>query len=245
MIFVSNNCGKTVKQIQNKFKSLLNIDDIPAKNIITSAVSTAIYLKNKMDIKNEKVFVAAQDAFTTTLNDYGIQSFGVGPVKPRLLSEWKDFEVDPSVKYVIISYDPYFTHTKLTEAYLYITENNADFMAPDVDTHFSVSPTRKVPGSMTTQASVSAALMGRKPIILGKPHKSMFDLIQEEHGKFDLARTLMVGDNYQTDVKFGFNCGISTALVLTGNTKTEDVQELGKQPDYVLDRLWDVAFQSE
>ncbi|XP_063686929.1 uncharacterized protein LOC134820473 [Bolinopsis microptera] len=240
VIFVSNNCTKTVDMFQHKFKTILNIDNIPSENIFMPAVSTAIYLKNKMNINTEKVFLIAQDAFKTTLEEHGIPSFGLGPVGIKQVHEWGDFEVDKSVKYVIVTYDPYYCHTKLTEAYLYIKENKAEFIAPDCDNFFAVSSTRKVPGSLSMQAGLSAVLE-EKPRIMGKPDPLFFELIQKEHGEMNLSKTIMIGDNYNTDIKFGFNCGISTALVLTGNTKPEDIASFGgKQPDFVLGGLGDI-----
>ena len=187
-----------------------------------------------MNINTEKVFLIAQDAFKTTLEEHGIPSFGLGPVEIKQVHDWGHFEVDKSVKYVIVSYDPYFCHTKLTEAYFYVKENKAEFIAPDCDNFFPVSSTRKVPGSLSMQASLSAVIE-EKPKIMGKPDPFFFKLIQKEHGKLNLSKTIMIGDNYNTDIKFGFNCGISTALVLTGNTKPEDIASFGEnQPDYVL-----------
>ena len=240
MIFVSNNCGKTVDQIQHKLKTLLNIDNIPKKNIITSGVSTAIYLKNKMNVDSEKVYLIAQDAFKQTLSDHGIQSFGIGPVAVKDSHDWTNFEIDKSVKYVIASHDPYFSYTKLTEAYLYLQENNAEFIAPDCDNLFSVSRTRRVPGSLSVQAALSAVLE-KKPKIMGKPDPFLFELIQKEHGKLAPDTTVMIGDNYKTDMKFGFNCGISTALVFTGNSKPEHVPSFDRQPDFVFEGLGDIC----
>ena len=232
LIFVSNNCGKTVEQLQNKFQKLLNIHNIPSKNIITSAVSTAIYLKNRMNVETEKVYMIAQPAFATTLKEFGIESFGLGSPKNRAMTDWAHFVPDKSVKYVIASYDPDFCYNKITEAYIYITENNAEFISSDVDQHFSLG-SRKVPGSLSIQAAISAAV-AKQPIITGKPDPFMLSLIQEEHGKFDLERTIMIGDTYGTDVMFGKNCGIGTAVVLTGNSKEGDVDGWKDRPDFVL-----------
>ena len=51
----------------------------------------------------------------------------------------------------------------------------------------------------------------------------IFNILLEEHGLegISLSRFLMVGDNLETDIKFGNNCGIHTLLVLTGNTSME------------------------
>lgn len=59
--------------------------------------------------------------------------------------------------------------------------------------------------------------------MIGKPSRMIFDLLLEEHGLdgISLSRFLMVGDNLETDIKFGNNCGIHTLLVLTGNTNTD------------------------
>ena len=72
---------------------------------------------------------------------------------------------------------------------------------------------------------------------MGKPDPFLFELIQKEHGKIDVAKTIMIGDNYSTDIEFGFNCGLSTGLVLTGNTKLNEVSNFDRQPDFVLESL--------
>ena len=52
----------------------------------------------------------------------------------------------------------------------------------------------------------------------------------------------MFGDKYNTDIMFGKQCGIATALVETGCNKRSDVEnknenEFGAIPDYVLTSL--------
>eukprot|EP00116_Pleurobrachia_bachei_P010732 sb/3470994/ len=192
-----------------------------------------------MDVENEKVYLVAQEAFSETLTDFGISHFGLGPNPFKPHSEWRDFVVDPSVKYVIVSLDRDFSHAKLTQAYLYITENNAEYLAPDVDRFFSCGPDRKIPGTHSLQAGLTS-LVEKGPKVIGKPSRFIFEILEEEYGKIDKERTLMIGDSYETDMKFGFNCGVSTALVLTGNAKKEDVGSFERKPDFVLSDISEI-----
>lgn len=55
----------------------------------------------------------------------------------------------------------------------------------------------------------------KTPTIIGKPHKHMMDAILATK-QFDVKKTVMVGDNLDTDITFGQNSGLATLLVLTG-----------------------------
>jgi 4-nitrophenyl phosphatase len=53
------------------------------------------------------------------------------------------------------------------------------------------------------------------PTVIGKPNKHMMDaILASKH--FDPKKTVMVGDNLETDILFGQNSGIETLLVMTG-----------------------------
>lgn len=244
IIFVSNNCNFTIKDFQEKFKRLLNLD-IPSKELITSGDSTAIYLKNNMDVKTEKVYlITSSEGLKATLSGYGIPTFGVGPSENIPLSEWPNFCVDKTVKFCVVDYDEFFCQTKLAKAYLYITENDAEFIAPDSIEFLQVSPTLKVPGALPSQAALSSVL-GKKPKIFGKPDTILFNMIEQDHEIIiDRSQTVMIGDTYDTDMEFGFNCGISTALVLTGNTKPQDVPKLKRRPDFIFNGIGDIVLKS-
>ncbi|CRH94576.1 Uncharacterized hydrolase yutF [Chlamydia trachomatis] len=51
------------------------------------------------------------------------------------------------------------------------------------------------------------------------------------------SQTVMVGDNYLTDIRAGIDNGFPTILVLTGFTKKEEVADLPIAPTHVLDSL--------
>jgi len=86
----------------------------------------------------------------------------------------------------------------------------------------------------------------RKPEVIGKPNRHMFQIICQEHPQIDPRRTLMVGDTLDADMGFAKTNGIKSCLVLTGHTKMAAVENLktqGKQvntPDYVLTSLGDI-----
>jgi 4-nitrophenyl phosphatase len=54
-----------------------------------------------------------------------------------------------------------------------------------------------------------------EPTVIGKPNSHMMDAILASK-QFDPKKTLMVGDNLETDILFGKNSGIETLLVMTG-----------------------------
>ena len=58
----------------------------------------------------------------------------------------------------------------------------------------------------------------RKSINVGKPSKTLVELIASEHG-LDPKRSMIVGDRLDTDIRFGAESGMYSALVMTGVIK--------------------------
>jgi 4-nitrophenyl phosphatase len=54
-----------------------------------------------------------------------------------------------------------------------------------------------------------------------------------------LSECVMVGDRMSTDIRMALDTGMPAALVLTGETKAEDLKRLSASdtPDFVLDRV--------
>jgi ribonucleotide monophosphatase NagD (HAD superfamily) len=51
----------------------------------------------------------------------------------------------------------------------------------------------------------------------------------------------MIGDRLYTDIAVGATTGIPTILVLSGETKTDEVKDSPHQPDYIFPHLGAVA----
>ena len=74
--------------------------------------------------------------------------------------------------------------------------------------------------------------------MFGKPERGLLDMIADATG-LDPATTVMVGDRLSTDVPFAHNTGMTSALVLTGETDraTLDRTPADEQPHVVLETL--------
>src|SRR5690606_5609906 len=90
-------------------------------------------------------------------------------------------------------------------------------------------------GSLTSVVSVSTQT---EPMFIGKPEPTMIDIIRQEKN-LSQGEVLMIGDNYETDILAGMNAGIDTAIVYTGYSSKQDVEQAVQKPTYQWDTLLD------
>ncbi len=73
-------------------------------------------------------------------------------------------------------------------------------------------------------------------VIIGKPYSEMADGIAKRLG-LPKERLCMVGDRAYTDIRFANRNGLMSVLVLSGETRREDLPALSDKPDLVLPSL--------
>jgi 4-nitrophenyl phosphatase len=194
------------------------------------------------------VFVLGESGTEVELRAEGVNVIGgTDPAYRRYIDPAKDLAplakgegLDPSVGAVLLALDFHINYFKLALAMTYVRQG-AVLLATNTD------PTLPLAGSFFPGAgSVGASVLratNATPIVMGKPSQAMMDAIE---GKFrlDRARTCMVGDRLDTDIKFGIDGGLGgTLLVLTGVTNKEQV--VGEKADEIkpsvyLDQLGDL-----
>lgn len=138
---------------------------------------------------------------------------------------------------VVIGFDQTLTYEKLMRACLYI-RNGAEFLA----THLDINcPTRNgfIPdcGSMCAAIALST---GKQPKYVGKPFQETVDYVLAKTGA-ELEKVTFVGDRLYTDVKTGVSNGAHGVLVLSGETKIEEVAVSDVVPDATFNGLKDMA----
>ena len=81
------------------------------------------------------------------------------------------------------------------------------------------------------------ASTGRRPdVIIGKPNRHIADMAAARIGQ-PLEALCMVGDRLYTDIAMGQAAPIRTALMLSGETKRDDLAGSPFVPDYVFENL--------
>lgn len=83
------------------------------------------------------------------------------------------------------------------------------------------TPDGLLPGGGSILAAVSTA-SGAAPLVAGKPHPPMADLVRAMCGDTDPSRILVVGDRADTDGLFASELGAKFGLVLSGVTRSPE-----------------------
>ena len=81
---------------------------------------------------------------------------------------------------------------------------------------------------------------GRKAFSVGKPSPVMMRMARNELG-LGTSATVMIGDTMETDILGGVQMGYHTALVLSGGTQADDLDNFAFQPDAILNSVADLC----
>lgn len=211
-LFVTNNTTRTPEQVQAMLLENFDIKT-PLETIYTASLATVDYMN---DIGREKtVYVIGEVGLKSAIQEAGYVEDTENPA------------------YVVIGLDWNVTYEKLALATLAI-QKGAVFIGTNPDLNI---PTERglLPGAGSILALLEAATRVQ-PHIVGKPQAYIMNKALSHLGT-KLEETVMVGDNYLTDIRAGIDNGFPTLLVLTGFTKAEEVKDLPIAPTYVLNSL--------
>ncbi len=114
---------------------------------------------------------------------------------------------------------------------------------PYIATHPDVncpSPEGPVPDIGAMMSLVEASTGRKSDVVIGKPNPGIVNALAEEWG-LEPKEMVMVGDRLYTDIALGKTAGITTVLVLSGETKLEDLASTIYQPDLVCNNLAELA----
>jgi HAD superfamily hydrolase (TIGR01457 family) len=215
-LFLTNNSSKHRRMYAEKITRLgLPISE---DKVFTAGEATAIYLQERYP--SAPVYVVGTPALEEEFRQYGFQ---LEEDHPQL---------------IVLGFDTTLTYQKLWKLCDFV---RAGF--PYIATHPDFNcPTETgfMPDIGAMIAFVEAST-GREPdLIVGKPNRMIIDAVAHKLG-LQISEMAMVGDRLYTDIALGATSGITTCLVLSGETHPEDLVDSPHQPTYCFENLAAIA----
>ena len=219
VLFFTNNASHTPPFYMQKL-SRLGFEPQPDE-IMTSGDVTLEFLKRFRAGKS--VYLVATDELCEEYREKGI----------NLLTGDEE-----SADIVITSFDTSLTYKKLDDACRLI-RGGAEYLSTHPDMNCPTE-TGFIPDSGAIAALVTAST-GKVPTYFGKPYKETIEMIAEATG-FAREEMCIFGDRLYTDIALGKKFGVTSILVLSGETQPADVDaaELADKPDFVFPSLYEV-----
>lgn len=234
------NRGKQVLFVSNKpleprqsYASKLTRLGIPtdAGEVITSASVLARYLR--LNAPDLRYYVIGEKPFVDELQNEGLA------IVPELDDQDEKGVVDPGgIDAVVVAFDRTLGYRKLNTAYQALRQG-ARFFATNGDATCPM-PGGDVPDAGATLAYFQRAANRTPELVAGKPSQVMLEVALDRLG-VAANRCLITGDRLDTDIRMGHSAGMTTALVLTGVTRREDVFYATPGPDLLLENLGELV----
>ncbi len=213
-MFLTNNSSKGTDKYVSKLRSIgIDAED---KDFLTSTDATILYIKEKFP--GRKFYSFGTESFTNQLSLAGIDVCA---------------ELCDDIFGLVISNDQELTFKKLNDACILLNRGveyiatNPDWVCP---TEFGYVPDCGSFCDMLRRAT------GREPLFIGKPKPEMILLAIKKLG-FEKDECLMIGDRVYTDIASGYNAGIDTVLVLSGEGTIADAENTDTKPTYIFENI--------
>lgn len=209
--FLSNNSSRGKQEYAEKLSGL----GIPAKkeNILLSTDGVLDYLNRK---HCSHIFLLGTASMRRMFHEAEINTQSNNP------------------EYVVLGFDTELVYEKLKKTALFMQRGIPLLVShPDL-----VCPTPEGPipdaGSMLVLLETATGKKAEK--IFGKPNPDMIWHILKKHGA-DPKETIMCGDRLYTDMELARRTGCDSILVLSGETKADDVDKNEYKPTIITESL--------
>lgn len=213
-LFLTNNSSRSRRDYVQKLGGLGL--ELPESKVFTSGEATARYLSENLPAR--RIYLVGTPALEAEFREHGFELTDDGPAA------------------AVLGFDTTLTYQKIWKLCDLVVAG-----VPYIATHPDINcPTET--GFMPDIGSMIelvAASTGRRPDkIIGKPYAPIVNAVAEKL-RLPVDQLCMVGDRLYTDIALG-KTGCATVLLLSGETKPEDLQTSPFKPDLVASHLADL-----
>ncbi len=213
-LFLTNSSERSPKELQQKLARMgLHVDE---SHFYTSALATAKFLKQQSP--GCSAYVIGAPGLVNALYDAGVTMNDVNP------------------DYVVVgetnsyNYNMIIQAVGLINAGARLVATNSDLTGPS---EYGI-----IPACRALVAPIELAT-GKQAYYVGKPNPLMMRTglrLLDVHSE-DAA---MIGDRMDTDIVAGMESGLTTALVLSGVSTTENIKTFSYRPSVILSGVGDI-----
>ena len=210
-LFLTNNSSRTRKEYADKLRRFgLDVSD---EEIFTSGEATAIYLSKRK--AGAKLYVVGTPALEREFTEHGFQL------------------TDDNPDFAVLGFDTTLTYAKIWKLCDLVNAGVAYIAThPDIN---CPTETGFMPDIGAMMALIAASTGKEPDIIIGKPNFPIVEALCEKV-QLPVEALCMIGDRLYTDIALG-KTGLTTVLVLSGETRLEDLPDSPVQPDYRMEDL--------
>lgn len=219
VVFLTNNPTKDPERYAEKLTKL-GLETPPEEVVNTVVTMTGWLLQNHPEAV---VYPISEDPLKNSLREAGI----------RMSENPEEIDI------VIASYDRGFEYRKLQIAFDAIWfHKRARLVTTNPDRYCPFPGGRGEPDAAAIVGAIEACTGARCEVNVGKPDPIMLKTIMDLVG-LDPKDCVVVGDRLYTEIRMALDAGMPSAVVLTGDTRPEDLDEEPEEnhPDYVLSRI--------
>ena len=219
VVFLTNNPTKDPEMYARKLTEL-GLETPPGEIVNTVVTMTQWILQNHPEAV---VYPISEEPLKTALRGAGI----------RMSENPEEIDI------VIASYDRGFEYRKLQIAFDAIWfHKRARLVTTNPDRYCPFPGGRGEPDAAAIVGAIEGCTGARCEVNVGKPDpimlKTIMDLVD-----LDAKDCIVAGDRLYTEIRMALDAGMPSALVLTGDTRAEDLDEEPEEnhPAYVLGRI--------
>ena len=220
--FLTNNPSKS---IDDYLKKLSNMGiHATEEEIYNTTIATIDYIHTHYP-KAKKLFLLGTPSMISQFEKAGFISTSDDP--------------DDMPDIIVAAFDMTLSYSRLCRAAWWISQG-LPYIATNPD---RVCPTneRTILVDCGSICRCLESATGRKPdITLGKPDPNMLvGIRQQKH--LQAEEIAMVGDRIYTDIAMAFNANALGCLVLSGETTLEVAKAAPRQPDLIVENIWELG----
>lgn len=215
-IFFTNNSSHSLESYYTKITSFGIKADLNKNFYSTTEILISYLYKNNI----KDIYIIANKYLKDKLADFNL----INTYDPNI-----------HIDAVIAAFSTEFTYEEIKNASLFLQTSDAKFIATNRDYRCPIEDGLYIPdcGGLIEYLRL---VTNKKAYDLGKPNPEIIDYFLD---KYNLKKEdiLVIGDRIYTDILLADNAKIDSVLVLSGETKLEDLKNYNYSPTYIINSI--------